>query len=68
MFMEDYFNVKREVAEKRMNMCKECEHFIKETKTCRQCGCYMEYKVKLRSVSCPLHKWTREDLRTDVTN
>lgn len=62
----DYFMVPKESFEKRLNICNECEDYDKEGQRCKKCGCYMEYKAKLRSVSCPVHKWTREELNKNV--
>lgn len=42
-----------EIAEARMAICMGCEHLILESKRCSVCGCFMEKKVYLASVSCP---------------
>mgnify|MGYP003353921852 CR=1 FL=1 len=41
----------------RYNICKTCEFFIKSTKQCRQCGCFMKAKTSLDSARCPEGKW-----------
>jgi len=43
---------------KRINICKECEHY--KALICTKCGCFMPLKVKLRQVHCPIHKWNKE--------
>lgn len=46
-----------EVAEERFAMCKGCEHFIKLSKQCKKCGCFMNLKTKLEEATCPIGKW-----------
>lgn len=41
----------------RMEMCKACPEFKKDTTQCKVCGCLMSSKVKIASASCPLNKW-----------
>ena len=41
----------------RMNTCKGCDRFIGLTTQCKECGCVMAGKVKLKAASCPLGKW-----------
>lgn len=41
----------------RFSMCQECPEFIKLTSQCKQCGCVMKLKVKLKEAKCPLGKW-----------
>ena len=49
--------VDKEVAEKRYAICQSCPVFIHTTKQCRDCGCFMNLKVLLKSAQCPLLKW-----------
>ena len=49
--------VDAEKAESRLAICLECPELVKVTKQCKQCGCFMQGKVKLESASCPLGKW-----------
>lgn len=44
-------------AQNRLNICQECPEFIKLTKQCKQCGCFMTAKTKLENAKCPLGKW-----------
>lgn len=48
---------RKRIGDERLEICKSCEHLEIESLRCRQCGCYMEIKVKLPFVSCPLDKW-----------
>lgn len=46
-----------DVAKERLSICKECPELIKLTSQCKQCGCFMSAKTKLKVASCPLGKW-----------
>jgi len=54
--ISDFF-VSKEQAQQRFNLCKVCEKFYNPTATCRECGCFMKLKVKIKNVACPLNKW-----------
>ena len=41
----------------RMDICRGCEHFNKETTQCNSCGCYLNVKAAWNSEKCPLDKW-----------
>lgn len=41
----------------RFAVCQECPELIKITNQCKQCGCFMKLKVKLKEAKCPLNKW-----------
>lgn len=45
------------LADKRYDMCLKCPELIKITKQCKQCGCVMPLKTKLKEARCPLGKW-----------
>jgi hypothetical protein len=45
------------VANDRMDICLACPELIGLTKQCKQCGCLMVGKVKLRDAVCPIGKW-----------
>lgn len=46
-----------DVARSRYEICLECPRLIRTTKQCRECGCFMQLKVKLRDAVCPIGKW-----------
>jgi hypothetical protein len=46
-----------EQAKLRFKVCLECPKLIKATKQCKECGCFMHLKVKLKEASCPLNFW-----------
>jgi hypothetical protein len=49
--------VDNEIREYRYDICKSCDKFINLTKQCKECGCFMTLKTKLKIASCPLNKW-----------
>ena len=40
----------------RMSVCDTCEH--KKGTKCNLCGCFLNYKTKLKNSECPLGKWS----------
>ena len=44
-------------AMQRWNVCMSCDRLLKATRQCKECGCFMKIKVRLRNSSCPLDKW-----------
>lgn len=55
------FFVNDETAEKRMAICRQCEFFKESTAQCTKCGCFMNYKSKMKSSECPVGKWKKEE-------
>lgn len=49
--------VDEQAAQERMDVCLACPELIGLTKQCKQCGCLMVGKVKLRDAVCPIGKW-----------
>lgn len=45
------------VSTARMDICRQCDHFISVTTTCKKCGCFMILKSKLKESKCPIGKW-----------
>jgi hypothetical protein len=41
----------------RYSLCQDCPEFFKPTTQCKQCGCFMKVKVKLKQATCPIGKW-----------
>jgi hypothetical protein len=46
-----------EEAADRLSICEKCPELIKATSQCKQCGCFMKLKVKLKEAVCPIGKW-----------
>lgn len=42
--------------QERMAICKKCV-FLKKFDRCEKCGCLMQIKTKIPSMSCPIDKW-----------
>src|SRR5580658_7259784 len=38
----------------RYETCFECDRFDEETAKCKECGCLVEYKVKMETEKCPI--------------
>jgi hypothetical protein len=49
--------VDKEMQNYRYNICKSCDKFINLTKQCKECGCFMTLKTRLKLTSCPIGKW-----------
>ncbi len=50
----------KEISDKRMEICRQCEHFKERTTQCTKCGCFMRFKTAMMSASCPAGKWSKE--------
>ena len=50
-----------EIRGHRLNICKNCEHLFKPTRTCKKCGCFMAVKTWLKMAYCPEHYWGIDD-------
>ena len=44
-------------VEDRLTICKDCPFFLKATRQCGKCGCFMPAKTALPSSKCPINKW-----------
>ena len=42
-------------AAARLEYCTSCDELI--SGTCRQCGCYVEIRARLKDGACPKEKW-----------
>jgi hypothetical protein len=49
--------VDENLEKERYDICLSCPELIALTKQCKQCGCVMSLKTKLRNAVCPLDKW-----------
>jgi len=67
----DLFNKKIEratedIQKSRMSICLGCPMFIKVTRQCKACGCFMDAKTKILDATCPLDKWDKEIIIPDT--
>jgi hypothetical protein len=46
-----------ETFRSRLDTCLACDRIIQLTKQCKECGCIMPLKAKLKDAACPLGKW-----------
>jgi hypothetical protein len=49
--------VEKAEAQARLDICRTCPFFVKNTQQCKECGCFMNLKTKLTLAECPQHKW-----------
>jgi hypothetical protein len=47
----------KDVAESRMDICKQCDFLNKTLIACKKCGCFMIAKTRLEKARCPIGKW-----------
>ena len=47
----------KEDAQKCYDICLGCEFYHRRTYTCKKCGCFVNAKVKVKSLHCPIDKW-----------
>lgn len=45
------------LAAHRYSICLDCDKMFRPTKQCKECGCFLVLKVKVKNQSCPLGKW-----------
>lgn len=57
MLDKDKYSKNKKEISRRISICENCEHFIKMTKQCSKCGCFMKLKTRLTDASCPIGKW-----------
>ncbi len=44
-------------SEKRIEICRSCEHLIPSIMQCKKCGCLMKFKTRIKTARCPVDKW-----------
>jgi len=54
---EAFYASKETNAAARLDICKSCPELFTLTNSCKQCGCFMNIKVRIYSAECPLGKW-----------
>lgn len=47
-----------EIVAKRIETCKACPE-LNSLKFCKQCGCFMPAKIRIKWSKCPLDKWEK---------
>ena len=49
-------NVSEDEQKRRLRICSECPHYTGSR--CELCGCFMGFKTRLRSSTCPIDRWS----------
>ena len=47
----------RDLMETRMPLCNLCPNKIKLTNTCKECGCFLPAKTRVKDEQCPIDLW-----------
>lgn len=58
--LKTIFTERNRISQKRLEICRPCEHFRERGSKCEKCGCFMEYKTLIMSAECPIGKWGPE--------
>lgn len=45
------------IVSDRIEKCQGCENLLKLTRNCKICGCFVDFKVKVKNSECPIGKW-----------
>lgn len=53
----DQFLASNDIQQHRMDVCRMCDSYSERRKRCKECGCFLEIKVKFSYSECPLNKW-----------
>jgi hypothetical protein len=53
---EEFLLDKETMSQQRLDICKGCPE-LRALNNCRQCGCFMNIKVRIYSATCPLGLW-----------
>lgn len=49
--------VSKELKAARVAICLECPAYLRMTKRCNECGCFIYLKAALNTEGCPRKKW-----------
>jgi predicted Zn-ribbon and HTH transcriptional regulator len=41
----------------RLKTCDECPRLYRPTQQCKECGCFVKAKSRIKNSECPLGKW-----------
>ena len=51
-------SVPEEVAKYRLDICNNCPRLFAPTGNCKDCGCFVRAKTKIKQEACPNGYWT----------
>lgn len=66
--MNEHLAIRKKIAKDRLSICVECDKYNAVTTQCKECGCIMLIKTILASSSCPLNKWSSENIEIKDTD
>ena len=46
-----------DMAKERMNVCLDCDRYENLLNRCKECGCFLTIKTRMKHLHCPLKKW-----------
>lgn len=49
--------VSNEIAQQRLEICKNCPFLVQFSMQCKKCGCFMNAKTQYEAAKCPEGKW-----------
>jgi hypothetical protein len=49
--------VDEQEKERRLSICRECQHYVSKVSSCGYCWCYLPMKASFKRNSCPIRKW-----------
>lgn len=55
--VEKDFIAEESVVVIRLKTCDECPRLFRPTGQCKECGCFVKAKSRLKTSECPLGKW-----------
>jgi hypothetical protein len=61
MSFQSIFKHRHEVSQRRLAICRECEHYEPILTRCDKCGCIMSGKTLFMWAKCPIDKWGKEN-------
>lgn len=50
-----------EEYKRRLEICQQCPLLDHDAGRCRECGCFMRTKARIKIANCPLDKWKKPD-------
>lgn len=57
IFAREPFLVTREEAALRVQLCKQCPHYLPNSHQCALCSCFIPAKASLGTETCPADNW-----------
>lgn len=45
------------VVDRRLAICERCPEFVKDSRQCEVCTCFVDIKTQLKTAKCPIGRW-----------